>query len=184
MDNPLRHRLEQMHAEAFGWAMCCCRRDRALAEEVLQHVYLKILQGTARYDEEGAFKPWLFAVIRRTAAGERRREWLCHLRLARNISRVSQPEPAPDGGDRLDLEQRQTDLLAALSALPPRQRQVLQLMFYHDMTLAQAAKVMGVALGSAATHYDRAKKAVRRHFEEKRRDESLPRSETVASLAG
>jgi DNA-directed RNA polymerase specialized sigma24 family protein len=36
--------------------------------------YLKILQGRARYRDGAAFKTWLFAVIRLTAADERRRQ--------------------------------------------------------------------------------------------------------------
>ena len=42
--------LEQHHASTFGWAMACCRRDPAEAEEVLQIVYLKVLEGKARFN--------------------------------------------------------------------------------------------------------------------------------------
>jgi RNA polymerase sigma-70 factor, ECF subfamily len=50
---------------------------------VLQTVYLKVLMGKARYNGKSSFKTWLFAVIRRTAADERRRQLLRRLSLDR-----------------------------------------------------------------------------------------------------
>src|SRR5881227_484789 len=77
----LQGELEKLHSASFGWALSCCRRDYAEAEEVLQTVYLKILEGKARFRGESSLKTWLFAVIRKTAASEYRRKLLRGLRL-------------------------------------------------------------------------------------------------------
>src|SRR5213082_1937363 len=77
----LKAELESLHSASFGWAMSCCRRDKSEAEEVLQTVYVKILEGKARYRGESSLKTWLFAVIRKTAATEYRRRLLRSLRL-------------------------------------------------------------------------------------------------------
>jgi RNA polymerase sigma-70 factor (ECF subfamily) len=177
-DLQLRAALEQHHAESYGWALCCCRRDPARAEEALQRTYLKVLEGAARYHGRGLFKTWLFAVIRRTAADERRRDLLRRLRLVR-YSRdardaAGQATPAPPDADDL-----RAAFLSALDALPARQRQVLQLLFYHELTLAEAAEVMRVSVGSARTHYDRGKKALRKRLQEQTSDE--PRRRTTAA---
>ena len=152
----LRRELERAHADCFGWAMACCGRDRDDAEEVLQTVYLSVLDGRARYDARSSFRTWLFGVIRRTAASERRRAWLRGLLLMRQAgSFIPDPPASPDAG--LDRESRRDGLRHALTHLAARQREVLQLVFYHDLTVEEAASVMGVSVGSARTHYARGK---------------------------
>lgn len=154
-DIGLRSQLEAHHADSFGWALACCRNSRAEAEDVLQIVYLKVLGGRAIFDGRSAFKTWLFSVIRRTAAGQRRTEWLHRIRLMEFFTR----QPSSDGFSGFEANET---LRNALLKLPARQREVLHLVFYHDMSIQEAASIMGVGIGSARTHYERGKKHMRK----------------------
>ena len=155
-DVELRRQLERAHADCFGWAMACCGRDRDDAEEVLQTVYLTVLDGRARYDGRSSFRTWLFGVIRRTAASERRKAWLRGLLLKREADGLKPSALArPDA--EVERDSNGDRLRHALPRLAARQREVLQLVFYHDLTVDEAAAVMGVSVGSARTHYARGK---------------------------
>ena len=158
----LKVELEKLHSASFGWALSCCGRDRGEAEEVLQMVYLKILEGKARFRGEASLKTWLFAVIRNTALSERRRSLLRRLRLA--ADRETRPEPASlyeAPGASFERSETQTQFQNALKSLPARQREALHLVFYEDLSLREAADVMRVSIGSARQHYERGKKKLR-----------------------
>ncbi len=160
--------LASMHADAFGWAMACCRRDRALAEEVLQMSYVKVLSGEARFDGRSAFKTWLFGVIRRTAAGERRRSWISASRLARRVALGLGPIASRNPEEETIARDEQALLSRALVRLSSRQRQILHLVFYQEMSIEAAAAVMGLRLGTARIHYARGKQRLRQLLSEVR----------------
>jgi RNA polymerase sigma factor (sigma-70 family) len=150
--------LERHHADCFAWAMACCGRDRTEAEDVLQTSYLKVLDGRAVFTDRSTFKTWLFGVIRRTAFEHRR--WRA-LRRFRPVSLVEWADPAPDPALALGQSESSSRLVAALAQLPERQRQLLHLVFYQDLTIAEAAGVLGISVGTARTHYERGKQRLR-----------------------
>jgi RNA polymerase sigma-70 factor (ECF subfamily) len=147
----LERELERLHAASFGWALGCCGRDRDEAQEVLQTVYVKVLDGKARFDGRSSLKTWLFAVIRRTAQAQRRTRWIRSLALLRM--------PSPDEPrDEYERSAEAARLVVALRRLARRQREVLELVFYHDMTIEEAGVAMQISVGSARVHYTRGKK--------------------------
>ncbi len=158
----LEEQLQAHHTACYGWALHCCRWDRHEAEDVLQMSYLKVLDGRARFAGRSSLRSWLFGVIRRTAAEHRRQNALRGLRLDRwRASITAQRSAAPDPERDLVRTEESNRILAALNGLPSRQREVLHLVFYQDMTIGEAAQVIGVSLGTARTHYERGKKNMR-----------------------
>jgi RNA polymerase sigma-70 factor (ECF subfamily) len=160
-DYDLRAELEKHHSESYGWALSCCGRNSAEAENVLQTVYLKALEGKARFEGRSSFKTWLFAVIRRTAIDERRRQWLRWLRMSRYEDGVKRAVSGESHDEAIYRSEVGALFRRALAQLPRRQREVLNLVFYHDLSLAEASEVMEVSLGSARTHYERGKQRLR-----------------------
>jgi RNA polymerase sigma-70 factor (ECF subfamily) len=156
-DADLRAQLESLHSECFGWALACCLRDRDDAEEVLQMAYLAVLDGRARYHGRSAFRTWLFGVIRRTAISLRRRRWLRRALLDRNAHRVDGPAEHASLDAGVIGRERAERLQRALERLSERQRSLMQLVFYHGLTVDDAAEALGISVGSARTHYARGK---------------------------
>ena len=123
----------------------------------MQTTYLKMLEGRARFQGRSSFKTWLFAVIRKTAADQQRRLAL----RTRLLGVFGQAQPAPEHGPtpqtELESNERRQSLADALEKLSPRQAEVVDLVFAHELSVADAAGVLGISVGSARTHYHRAK---------------------------
>jgi RNA polymerase sigma-70 factor (ECF subfamily) len=161
-----RRALAALHEGAFGWALSLTRYDAQAAEDVMQQAYLTLVEGKARFDGDASLKTWLYAVIRNSARRYQRRRWL----EARHMVQMGDDEfidtNVDDAAAAADGEQVPPPALRqAVESLPDRQRQVLELVIDAELTLKESARVMGISVGSARTHYHRAKQTLRRQLE-------------------
>jgi RNA polymerase sigma factor (sigma-70 family) len=164
----LEQQLEQLHGDNWGWALSCCGRDRELAEDVLQSAYLRILSRPTTFAGESSLRTWVFGVIRLTAREQMRKQWFWNRRSADATMGIGVIDSRTGADEEVEASERRSELLRALSTLSSRQKEVLQLVFYHDMTIGEAAKIMRVSLGAARTHYERGKKSLARTLQGRR----------------
>ena len=170
--NITRTALAELHDELFGWCLSRANGDFAAAEDLLQQAYVEVLGGRARFDGRSGLKTFMFGVVQNLARSRYRRI-LRHLRLLRAGAAESVSPAAPETGD----EREATAVWAAVANLPARQRDITELVFCRDLTIEQAAAVMGISVGSGRTHYARAKAALSRSLaclEESSAGEVLP----------
>ena len=149
--------LEPLHRDAFGWALHCCDGDTMAAEDILQTAYCRVAQGKAVFGGRSELKTWWLGVVRMIVLEQRRRAFwrLEKLRGWFVAGGRLNEEPAPqgEGGDER--------IASALAVLPARQREVLHLVFYQNLTISQAAEAMEISVGSARQHYARGKARLR-----------------------
>jgi len=160
MERSIADQLETLHTDAFGWALHCCAGNQAQAEDVLQNAYLKLAQERASHDGRSSFKTWWFGVIRFTAHEEFRRQRYRESLVGKLLAIfVEEHHPAPSR--QVERDERNAELRRCLAQLPTRQAEVLHLVFYQDLTIHEAAQIMGVGIGSARQHYERGKARLR-----------------------
>ncbi|MGI8900866.1 MAG: SigE family RNA polymerase sigma factor [Nocardioides sp.] len=130
-------------------------RDRETAEEVVQDSFVA-MHGrwrSLRDPEKG------LAYLRQTVVNRSRSVLRRRTVAARHV-----PELAPDqrGADHDAVEsERRTQVLDALRALPERQREVLTLRYYLDLSEAQIAETLGISRGAVKSHAFRGAAALR-----------------------
>ncbi len=150
-----RSALEAIHGQVFGWALSRSDYDRAAAEDLVQQAYFELLTGKARFDNKSSLKTFVFSVVQNLARSRYRRIG-ARLRLIEAAAGAESQESVPPA------EPGETAAVwKAVQALPQRQRDIVELMFCREMTIEEAARVMGVSVGTGRVHYDRAKKALK-----------------------
>ena len=160
----IKPKLEEHHKDCFGWALYCCDQDKEMSYEVLQNSYLKMLERQDTFKGKAEFKTWAFAIIKNTAIDalrKRKKEF----RIIQSENHL--PDAFYDAGIENEFDQKLKKLFfsEALSQLSYRQRQIMQLVFYHDLSLNQTAEVLNLSPGSVRKYYDRGKKALADWFQ-------------------
>ncbi len=151
-----RKALEAIHIQLYGWALTRCGFDRSAAEDLMQEAYVAVLSGAARFDNKSSLKTFLFGVVQNLARS-RFRQIASRMRLITTYTAGADDQ----GQDEARMDDRAScQVWKAVEALPARQRDVTELVFCRDMTIEEAAAVMGVSVGTGRVHYDRAKKAL------------------------
>lgn len=163
MVEPVLDAVKAQHADNFGWALACCARHRDIAEDVLQEAYLRVLDGRAKFAGRSSHKTWFFAVIKRVAVdvqrSQQRRSLLNLHRVATDRALAGEYGAGPSNplSESLSRDQSARQLQDALMQLPVRQREVLHLVFYAELTLESSAEILAISVGSVRTHYHRGK---------------------------
>jgi RNA polymerase sigma-70 factor, ECF subfamily len=136
-------RFEQVYGEHHEAVRAYVRRraPEAVVDDVVSDTFLVCLRKIDRVPAEPL--PWLYAVARKTLANERRK----HARVAhRHEVPASEPAPLGDGV-----------LAAAFNALSEHDREVLRLVAWEGLSLADAATVLGCSAVACRVRYHRAK---------------------------
>jgi RNA polymerase sigma-70 factor (ECF subfamily) len=139
-------------------------QDPALAEDLFQQTWLRVMEKIDRYDPRHPFAPWLFSVARNLAIDTLRKRRLGSLDAVEDsgvapIERLVAAERDPL--EQLLEFERGATLAAAIAELPVIHREVLALRFEEEMKLEQIAEVIGVPLSTVKSRLLRALEGLR-----------------------
>jgi RNA polymerase sigma-70 factor (ECF subfamily) len=151
--------------------------DPTQAEDVLQEVWLRVMERLDGYDRHQPFVVWLFAIARHRAIDvfrERSRQTR-HLgfpaspqeteegELLEPLDLVAADSPSPL--DQLAESELEGRMAAAFRLLPAHYREVLSLRFHQDLRLEEIARLLRVPLSTVKTRVQRGLQLLRRRAE-------------------
>ncbi len=165
--------LEELYAAHWGQLVrlaVLLVRDVGTAEEVVQDAFVAMHGRWGRlHDNDKALAYLRQTVVNRSRSVLRHRVVVDrHLRSAGSRP----PETAPDADTGALDAARRGAVLHALGQLPDRQREVLVLRHYLDLSEAEIADALGIARGSVKSHASRGSAALRELLGDVWKDES------------
>lgn len=152
--------------------------NRELAEEALQEVMIAAWQGAAGFRGASRVRTWLFGIAHHKAANllrKRGRERATSEAALEAAGRANDKgEHRRRGFGEVD---RGLDLAQALRYLPAEQRDALELVFYHGLSIDETSEVLGIAPGTVKSRLFRAKARLREQLAAERPRPELSRYE-------
>ena len=156
--------LYAAHARGLVRLAWLLLHDEQDAEEVVQDAFVAVHRHWGGLRDEDAAAAYLRrSVVNGARSALRRRgvreRYAAALRAERRTAVAGSAEDVVADAALHD------DVVAALSRLPQRQREVLVLRYYLDLDLEAAAEALGITVGSVKTHAHRGLAALRAGWE-------------------
>jgi RNA polymerase sigma-70 factor (ECF subfamily) len=156
------------------------RLGRDLADDLTASVFVEAFAGRASFDGAmGSVRPWLFGI----ATNLVRRHHRTEERRLRAFARHGVDPVQSDAGDvdRVETTSEGPRLARALAGLAQRDRDVLLLYAWADMTYEEIAEALGIPVGTVRSRLARARQAMRRRLATRQR---LQRGDTPLLIEG
>jgi RNA polymerase sigma-70 factor (ECF subfamily) len=156
--------VERHHSPLLGFLYRMTGGNHALAEDLVQETFLRVLRGIGQYRYPRPFKPWLYSIATNLA--------LDHYKLAEMRHTISMPErtleiesDAPEDPLLMDIEAQQ--VAAAITDLPAHQREAVVLRYYQELSLAEIAEILNVPIGTVKSRLSLGLKQLRERILER-----------------
>ena len=128
--------------------------DRPTAEDATQEIFIKVLRQVSSYDGRAAFSTWLYRLAHNTC--------LDMVRSAKRRPTPMDPAGMPDvaGADPTPARADADALKSALATLPDAERDAMAAVGLYEMTYPEAARVLGVPVGTVKSRVFRARRTL------------------------
>jgi RNA polymerase sigma factor (sigma-70 family) len=147
----------------FRWALMFAS-DPDEAEDIAQEVFVRMHRQLPQYRSDGSLEAWLYAITRR-AANQMRRTRKRRGRLALSPgARPLREVYTTDPGGRVDRERAAAVIREMFSELPPRQREIFDLIDLQGFTPSEVAERTGIKPVSVRANLFKARSTIRARF--------------------
>jgi RNA polymerase sigma-70 factor (ECF subfamily) len=135
------------------------------AQDVVAETFLAAFRRRARYDDaRPEARPWLFGILVKEIARHHRAERAYLKAVTRAPREVADDGPADRVAEEVTAWASRACVAAALLGLSARERELLLLIAWSELSYEEAAQVLGVPIGTVRSRLSRARQKLRRRL--------------------
>ena len=137
--------------------------DPVAAEDVMQDTFVSVMRSSGTYNAEEKGRAWLFTIAKNKAAD-----------IIRKRSDLVSGGEIEDVADRRDFTTQSDNSISVtnlLNQLSKKERDIVTLRLFGDMTLTQVSKELDIPKGTVFWTYSNAVKKLRRYYTGGEKDE-------------
>lgn len=150
--------LYEAHADAVARFVRPRVRDAAEADDIVHDTMLSVWRGAAGFQGRSSVRSWILTLARNKTVDHIRKQ----ARVTLGDADETRADDAPDPETVIGAAQDAARLRVCLDKLPDRQRAVIHLAFYEEMTCAEVAVVENVPEGTVKSRIFHAKQSLMR----------------------
>jgi RNA polymerase sigma factor (sigma-70 family) len=120
--------------------------DGTLAEDLVQETFLRLVRDARTYRYPRPFLPWLYTIARHLALNHWQSAYVRRVEVRAELPALSSDDLDP--ARWVERWERYAGLQAALATLSFEQREILSLRYGHNLSVEEAAAVLGVPAGT------------------------------------
>jgi RNA polymerase sigma-70 factor (ECF subfamily) len=140
----------------FVWRLT---QDASAAEDIASEVFFEVWRSADRFQSKSTVSTWLLAIARNKAIAMLRRRK--HEELDDDeAAAIADPSSDPEGA--LDKKNHSALLQRSLTELSPVHRQVIDLVYYHEKSIAEVAEIVDAPQNTVKTRMFHARKQLAR----------------------
>ncbi len=156
--------FERHHRPLFGFFVRMTGQ-RTASEDLVQHVFYRILKYRHTYRDEGSFTAWMYHLARRAIADHFRKSSKTPFPLPEPEELQNLPDSAPQADELASRSDEISQLHKALASMPADQRELITLYRLQQIPLEELATVYECKLGTLKVRIHRALHSLREHYE-------------------
>ncbi|HEY1234045.1 MAG TPA: RNA polymerase sigma factor [Candidatus Binatia bacterium] len=123
-------------------------RQREVVEEALNDVMMVVWETASRFNGTSRLSTWILGIAHNKALKARARSARFNAEVRETVPEAVEPSGPEDAWARRELA---SSVARAIDRLPPEQAAVVELTFYHDLSYAEIAKIVGCPVNTVKT---------------------------------